>query len=634
MLPTDPNHSVLETLKIHVSSDTPRDYALLLNGGWGTGKTYLINRFIESLSNYEGDRPLLISLYGIESLEQIDSEIFAKLYPALNHKGARLAGIVGKALLKNIRIDFDELKRGLTAGGGGIDMGGNDIFSSSPKDRIIIFDDVERCSISPDLLLGYIHQLIDDGKNRVILLANEKEIISRDKDNGGLYGEYKEKTIGFTIKVNNDFNSAYSFFVSEVADSSYKDFLNHLKSKFISIFFRDSEINLRILRRAIVSFEYLYLCINEKYKEKDYYNAISGIFFELYVAFLITRQDNFSIDCLNLEKISKLMHDKSGENFTEQLKKQREEILKKYDRKWTNNFFLPFPLKEDLVCHNYINADKLNTAISENPKFQPFSKWPAWQKLYQYWELSPEQYKEAISQFKTDFKERNYLHIEDILHAFSIYLEMKDKSTNKSDFPLNENFDEFTSYIDDAIKKSPELIKDPIYPNDAYLNSVSNKWGFRSETQGSFQKEFFQARELLYKKIRTQRDLNAAKDSTEFFEKTKDDPTLFQKLLISNVGNNAPYAKIPILASIDPQIFSSHLAQLHPTVRKYFLNVLNNRHDLRYKSDDSEIHAEKEWLKNVKELTITSLENEGIDNMLLESYINIINDRIDPCIPK
>ncbi len=631
---TDPNRSLLETLKNHVSSDTPRDYALLLNGGWGTGKTYLINRFIEGLSTYDKNRPLLISLYGIENLEQIDSEIFAKLYPVFNKKGARLAGIVGKALLKNIRIDLDDLKKGFTAGGGGIEIGATDIFNSNPKGRIIIFDDLERCSISPDILLGYIHQLIDDGKNRVILLANEREITSRDEDRRSIYEEYKEKTIGFTLKINSDFNGSYSSFVQEVTDCNYKKFLIHIKNNFISNFVHNFEINLRILRRIIVSFELLYSRIDNKYKLESHYDAIGNIFFEVYIAFLITRQDNFSINCLNLEKINTLMRDKPDEKNSKELKKQHDEILKKYGRRWIRNYSLPFSLKEDLVCHNHIDTDKLNTAISENQDFHPPATWPAWQKLYQYWNLSPSEFDQVMREFKSDFQERKYLHVEDILQAFSIYLEMKDKSNKKNDFPLNKNLDEFTRYIDDAIKKSPELIDDPIYPDDTYLNPIQNGWGFRSETQGSFQEEFSQAKKILYRKIREQRALKEAKDSSDFFEKTKNNPKLFRRLLISDVAHNAPYARIPILASIDPEVFSAHLAQQHPVIRKEFLNVLNLRHDKRYNPTDAGVDIEKEWLMEIKKLTIYFLRSENIDNILLDSYINTIDHYIDPCFLK
>ena len=67
------------------------NYALLISGEWGCGKTYYYKHTLQALientptveNNSKKYKSVSISLFGLNSIEQIQSEIFLSLIPLL-----------------------------------------------------------------------------------------------------------------------------------------------------------------------------------------------------------------------------------------------------------------------------------------------------------------------------------------------------------------------------------------------------------------------------------------------------------------------------------------------------------------------------------------------------------------------
>jgi KAP family P-loop domain len=66
----DPNEHVREYLRYYCNPSNQFDFAVILKGEWGAGKTFFIKNFI---SNRDGTtpKPLYVSLYGLPSFTQI-----------------------------------------------------------------------------------------------------------------------------------------------------------------------------------------------------------------------------------------------------------------------------------------------------------------------------------------------------------------------------------------------------------------------------------------------------------------------------------------------------------------------------------------------------------------------------------
>ena len=83
------NLELIEELKKYIKNDRV-NYAVLIDGEWGSGKTYfikeeLIPKLNEEIKN-NGDKPtseykkpLYISLYGVDSLDSISAEIYLQI---------------------------------------------------------------------------------------------------------------------------------------------------------------------------------------------------------------------------------------------------------------------------------------------------------------------------------------------------------------------------------------------------------------------------------------------------------------------------------------------------------------------------------------------------------------------------
>lgn len=148
--------------------DTTYDYAIMINGAWGCGKTYFIhNKVINYLKSY---RPYVyISLYGIKSTEDITKQIYIQNYFG-NKKGEDISELtsfvtsVAYDLLEQKGIKISKLEKTLK--------------NKLPikRNTVLIFDDLERSTIPIIQLLGYINGFVEHQHLKVIVVANEKEI--------------------------------------------------------------------------------------------------------------------------------------------------------------------------------------------------------------------------------------------------------------------------------------------------------------------------------------------------------------------------------------------------------------------------------------------------------------------------
>lgn len=81
---------IREAIWDYLKSDTS-EYALLLNGKWGSGKTYFWKNVIEKHlgSELEGENQIVyISLYGISSVREIETKILSEFLPRFLKKAS------------------------------------------------------------------------------------------------------------------------------------------------------------------------------------------------------------------------------------------------------------------------------------------------------------------------------------------------------------------------------------------------------------------------------------------------------------------------------------------------------------------------------------------------------------------
>jgi len=248
-------------LKHYINLEISPEYALLLSGEWGSGKTFFINEFLKSEKSEK--KFIKVSLFGVNSVESIDEQIFQQLHPVLSSKPIKITTNLLKSALKfGAKIDWDND----TKPDGNISINFNQLNildkddKSSKEEIIFIFDDLERINSDLSVILGYINTLVEQLSFKVIILANESKLQKDDT-----YIDFKEKIIGKTFYVKQDFSSAYNSFI-ELVDTS-KSVLEKNTASIQSIFLMAKYNNLRHIRQTILDFEYFYKRIDQIYKD-------------------------------------------------------------------------------------------------------------------------------------------------------------------------------------------------------------------------------------------------------------------------------------------------------------------------------------------------------------------------------
>ena len=247
------NEHISQFLNYYIKLSNPQ-YAVLLKGKWGSGKSHFINEYKEHLKTNE-HKFIYVSLYGVTSYDEIETKFLETIHPRLYNKKTIFAGKIAKQFLKGtLKIDWDdngqenaELETKIP------DFKPEDLLNT--KDYILIFDDLERCSINIINLLGYINFFVEHQSYKVILIANEEELEKTDK-----YTQIKEKLVGKTYEFISDVPSAYYSFLTELKNTNnikenvlLKETLNILE-----LFEKSQSNNLRALRQTLLDFERFY----------------------------------------------------------------------------------------------------------------------------------------------------------------------------------------------------------------------------------------------------------------------------------------------------------------------------------------------------------------------------------------
>ena len=246
-----------KVVELYLKMDT--NYALMITGEWGSGKTYYYKNILASMISRtpilhkQGEKynPILVSLFGLKSIEEVQTEIVMNMYPILKNKYVRLGTGLGKSLIKGVL----KLK-----GLGEIDKA----FSETPintnewinyEDLVICFDDLERMSKSLKIeeLIGFINSLVENENVKVLIIANEGKINDPD------YFFLKEKTVGNSIEFQPDFEISFMSLIKHFFEHKvgYRIYLENNKN-FIAEVFKPHSINFRILTFALSYFEIIY----------------------------------------------------------------------------------------------------------------------------------------------------------------------------------------------------------------------------------------------------------------------------------------------------------------------------------------------------------------------------------------
>ena len=496
---------LVESILDYIRSDYT-DYAIMINGEWGSGKTYFWNHKIrpkiETMQlNGKKYTPIYMSLYGISNLEEISKKIFIETTQLMDKNLKRFMGTNGVTSIPEYAKTGLDMANffGVTQNGDRIDY--KEFFSTD--DKVLCFDDLERANVDVIDILGYINNFVEHDHIKTIIICNEKELstklknsnlemktfiatylldkenklnINTDKpmveriqdtieyvfDKANDYERIKEKLIGETFEYAPEFNYIINGLLMRY--EKYPELIRFLRDNtrlIISTFHKSGTRNLRILKHSLTNFKKIFDMVNKYYPNTNNRVLQTMLIFTIAISFEIKAgkitKDKF-VNINNNEEYKAILV--SSRVFMD----NRQFYIKEFDNNYYYNFkaeyrFFKFieiyvrtrifdmrVFKENMeVIINTVDTDKL----------------PAYKRLLteEYWKITDDQFDSVVNEIIEDVKNGNVELINIVkLFAYFAYFVKKglisyDMRTIKSVFLNGMNISSLTSKYCDNVEE-------------------------------------------------------------------------------------------------------------------------------------------------------------------------------------
>lgn len=279
---------------------TPHTGVLMISGNWGTGKSYFVkHQLLDMIGNVEcpeasksgnikevfknkilnlitknGNNylPVMISLFGIGSIKELESAIMGELLNSINGEATSKIKKIWNGT-KKVLEKSEKLKEYLDIVSLIDYRPGVDVL---PKQVIIVLDDLERFDdkITETEILGFINNLSENIGLKVIVIANEEYLNSNKRK----FGAFKEKVVEKTLYYSPNIPTIAKEMIASLKDTEFKEFID--SSSLISSSFDpegsvspkdktrvkqylESLSNLRTLKFAINHFNRIFTLVKE-----------------------------------------------------------------------------------------------------------------------------------------------------------------------------------------------------------------------------------------------------------------------------------------------------------------------------------------------------------------------------------
>ena len=500
---------LVESILDYVRADYT-DYAIMINGEWGSGKTYFWNNKvrnkIESLRlNGKQYTTIYMSLYGISNLEDISKKIFIETTQLMDKNLKRYMYAHNQLTIPEYAKTGLDMANffGVTKNGDRVDY--EQFFTTD--DKVLCFDDLERANVDVIDILGYINNFVEHDHIKTIIICNEKELSNklkssnlemktfiatylldkegdlsktdkpmvekiRDKieyvfDKANDYERIKEKLIGETFEYVPEFAYIIDGLLMRYAkDEDLIRFLKENSQLLVSTFNKSGTRNLRILKHALNDFKKIFDMVNKYYPNTNYKVLKTMLIFTIAISFEIKAGKITKNKFINIEDNEEY---KAILVSSRVLMDNRQFYIKEFDNNYYYNFkaeyrFFKFieiyvrtrifdmkVFKRDMeVIINTIDTDKL----------------PGYKRLLteEYWKISDEQFNGVIEEVIDDVKNGRIGLIDVVkLYVYFNYFSKRklidyDTKSIKNLFLNGMNISALTSeYCDDAEEQLSQI---------------------------------------------------------------------------------------------------------------------------------------------------------------------------------
>ena len=540
---------LLESILDYVRSDYT-DYAIMINGEWGSGKTYFwnnqIRNKIESLKlNGKKYKTIYMSLYGISNLEEISKKIFIETTQLMDKNLRKYMATHKQTQIPEYAKTSLDMANffGVAQNGDKVDY--DEFFSI--QDKVLCFDDLERANVDVIDILGYINNFVEHDHMKTIIICNEKELATKmksenlemktfiatylldkqgDLNNNEIpmvekikdriekvfertndYERIKEKLIGETFEYAPKFDYIINGILMRYENNTdLVKFLRENSSLIMATFKRSGTRNLRILKQALNDFKKVYEMV-----EKFYPNT-NKIVMKTMLIFTIAASFEIKAGKITKEKFKNIENNEEYKSIlvsSRVLADNRQFYIKEFDSNYYYNFktdyrffkFIEYYIRTRIFDMKYFKIDMDDAEMLTSGE----KNMPAYKKILveEYWKIPDDKFFDTIYEALDDVK-TGKLELIEIAKLFVYYVYFL--NNNLINYDMKSLKEDFITGMTEAAHHSryfpnvrEELEKISIYNSSDDINEVINS--FNELNDELLEKEYEIKAEEIFKNI-------------------------------------------------------------------------------------------------------------------------------------
>lgn len=407
-----------EFLDYYLDLEGDPEFAVLLEGPWGAGKSHFVDAYFRDRFDKQIGRdptakdPLIhVTLFGVRDLSDITTQMFEKAHPILGGKTVKVLNTVASKLGGVIGLGLDPKENSALIESMTLNLEG----------RVLVFDDLERSPLPLVEVMGFINRFVEHNKIKVIVVASEADI---PQDQQEEYRKRKEKLVGKTIKVRSDPGSVLDFFVKRLKCAPVLNAIKARRSELLATFEASGRPNYRSLRAVLLDYDRLVSLTDTRLRE-------SSEAMEQLLLHMIALGTEFRRNGIDYRGLTRLQSDMNFMRFGRSVKPEDTEEVQA-ERLRTDYPLVDFddPLVDpkhlaDLFASGIFEVEDVNAHLAQHPLIVGPADVPSWRLMWDWHERSYAAYQVARDRLVDDLKKRRLTNPGHILHAGGSVLQLR-----------------------------------------------------------------------------------------------------------------------------------------------------------------------------------------------------------------
>ncbi len=635
------NNHIAEFLDYYLEKENSPDYAILITGCWGSGKTYFIRKYLKGkgaekdstkvfdwLTGCEKYTVVYVSLFGTKNRKEMDQRVLEKLYPILNSAvfkalpdAVALVGKISRVITGNPTMAID---------GKTVSVLARNYLKKKEnlnKKTVVVFDDVERADMPLPELLGYLNEYVEHLHIPCILLADKEkwedaQKCQEDKSTLHRLSSTKEKVIGKEFQIRTTFVEVWNCWFekeSPILNDKSKNLLKDYHDTIAQIFEMAGVPNFRALRHSLLDFQRFIEKIQDEYlKDSEFNELLVADFFAHQYAYYLGLLNPYEMQDQITHSAARILNQKKDEKsfqiqttplnsntknvtwnivpntqIADEKSASYEDFLDKFDglRKLSSMNDSAFANKwlqiwRTWLLQNSVDFNEINNLIRESIWFKGKNEYYL-KQLLNWFMLNDEDGEKTLDAFENSLKDKTLV---DPFFIMNLFYRMYWYATQNV---LKDSPEKFKSRMEEYVKSVKDKLIDREMENWKQQGWIDSTYEENKDANDEF---FALLCKLLSDKIQNRKK----KLIDEFYTLLQSDSYSEVKRMCDRIALFGEFSENFSLTELDVQKLCEVYQKINKDWRSYFFNALKSRYAKRENEWNSElIESEKDFLEKL-----------------------------------